>query len=360
MRARFLLPLLFISLLTLPVWAQDQNPQEIDPHNGAVTVQPDTQENMQNVPIDEETGTVDWSKYSNLPPGPGANFGFLTTLYPPEPAALADIPAQPLDTAWFPVIPFAFGYTPPADPRVSTQGWWYLEDTTGTLARRDMNITAGGSTWFCSTWFLGGTNVFHIEEGWQSGYFAETNYLPDEYSGAGIDYFLRSVWFHGVLGGQRMQDLLTYCNAQHIGRDLMRGGHDRLAIFQIPASETDRQNGRGSLLVWLTIGDWRLVRTRLHAVYATEVTEFRNVSPEVQNDPQVFYSDFLSQDLFVTIDQYLLTHEGPFWGPGTDQPPFNPAEAGLIPVEPSETESGQSSGESSDSSGTGASGDSQG
>ena len=64
----------------------------------------------------------------------------------------------------------------------------------------------------------------------------------------------------------------------------------------------------------MTVGDWRLVRTRLHAAYAIEVTEFQNVSPEVSNDPQVFYSDYLPPNLYWSIDQYLLTHESSFLG----------------------------------------------
>jgi hypothetical protein len=90
-------------------------------------------------------------------------------------------------------------------------------------------------------------------------------------------------------------------------------------IYKIPANELDRQNGRGSLLVWITLQDRRIVRTRLHATYATEVTEYENISVEVQNDPTVFYNEFLPTDIYWSIDNYLLTHETPFWDyPTTD------------------------------------------
>jgi hypothetical protein len=353
MRIRFFLIASTLLLLVLPVLAQETPPQEIDPHNGPVTVEPQVQEDVRSVPIDEDTGTVDWENMPPLPPGPGSNFGFLITLYPPEPAMLADLPNNLLDSAWFPTIPFAYGYEPNPDAAISVQGWWFLEDSTGSLARRDMNITMDRNTWFCSTWFLGGSNVFHIEEGWASGYFAEMSYLPDEWNTGGIDYFLSNVWFKGVLGGQKMQDLLNQCNAQHIGRDLVRGGHRRLAIYQILPNEMDRQNGRANLLVWVTIGDWKLTRTRLHAAYATEVTEFRNVSPEIQNDTQVYYSDYLTPEIYWSINNYLLTHEGPFWGAGTEAGPTDPSAAGLVPVD-------QGSGDTSDGTGNtdGDSGDS--
>jgi hypothetical protein len=294
--------------------------------------------------MNADTNTVDWNKYNDLPPGPGNNFGFITTLYPPDPAALADLPKNLLDTANSPIIPFAYGYKPPTNGPVSAQGWWFLEDKTGLLARRDITITGGQDSVFCSTWFLGGTGVYHIEEGWTQGYFAETTYLPDDTMPGGIDYFLKSVWFRGVVGGQAMQDLLTACSAQRIGRDLIRGGHDRLAIYQVPATEMDRQNGKASLLVWLTIGDWRLVRTRLHASYATEVTEFRRVNSGIQNDSQVYYSEYLSQEIYQSISSYLLTHQGPFWSSGTDNGTTNPVSTGTAPTAPSQGSSGGSSG----------------
>jgi hypothetical protein len=310
MHARLFLLFLAVCLFMLPAYAED----EITSDSGPVEVEPDTEESTVTVPLDEETGTVDWQDYLSLPAGGGANFGFVTVLYPPDPAALADSPEILLDGAWYPPIPLAYGFNPPANGNVSTRGWWYLEDGSGNLARRDMDIDYGSGAFVSSTWFMGGGWVFHIEQDWTSGYFAEQYYLADEWSGPGIEYFLRNVWFHGVLGGDRMSRLLEVCGAERIGRDLINGGHDRLAIFRIPPNETDRQNGRGNLLVWLTIGDWRIVRTRLHAAYAIEVTQFENVSIEVDNDPNVFYSDFLTQDIYWSMDQYLLTHETPFFG----------------------------------------------
>jgi len=314
MRLHFLVVLLLAFMLIVPARAQDQ----VDSASSPVEVQPDTSESVVSVPVDEQTGTVLWQEYLSLPSGGGARFGFVTVLYPPDPAALADCPEILLDGAWFPPIPFAFSFEPPVDAQASTRGWWYLEDASGNLARRDMDITAGNDTWFCSTWFMGGGWAFHIERGWLTGYFAEEYYLPDEWGGPGIDFFIRNVWFHGILGGERMQRLLEVCGAQRIGRDLINAGRDRLAIFMVPANEVDRQNGRGSLLVWVTVGDWRLVRTRLHAAYAIEMTEFYNVSADVSNDPQVYDSDYLPADVYLSIDQYLLTHATPFFGVGSD------------------------------------------
>ena len=310
MHARIFLLFLVACLFMLPAYAQD----EITSDSGPVEVEPETEESVVSVPVDEETGTVDWQDYFSLPAGGGANFGFVTVLYPPDPAALADCPEILLDGAWYPPIPLAYGFNPPANGQVATTGWWYLEDASGNLARRDMDIDPGTGTFVSSTWFMGGGWIFHIEQDWTSGYFSEQYYLPDEWDGPGIEYFLRNVWFHGVLGGERMSRLLEVCNAERIGRDMINGGRDRLAIFRIPANETDRQNGRGSLLVWMTIGDWRIVRTRLHAAYAIEVTEFKNVSIEVSNEPNSFYSDFLPQDIYWSIDQYLLTHDTTFFG----------------------------------------------
>jgi hypothetical protein len=314
MRLRFLLSGIILILLMFPVWAEDV----ITADDGPQVLEPQVEENLQSVPIDEETGTVNWGEYLKLDQGGGAKFGFITVLYPPDPAALSNVPETPLDTAWQPPIPFAFGYNPPSQGQISARGWWYLEDATGNLGRRDMDLSDGDSTWFCSTWFLGGSAIYHVEEGWNEGYFMETSYLPDDFEGGGIDYFLRNVWFRGVLNGERMQNLLNICGAIRFGRSPIEGGRDHLVIFQISPNETDRQNGRGSLLVWTTVGDWRLVRTRLHTVYATEVTEYASVMGEVQNDPSVYYYEWLPENIYWSIDQYLLTHESPFWEPITE------------------------------------------
>ena len=344
MLARYFLSIIVAMFLAFPLWAED----EISSASGPVEVTPETEESVVSVPVDEDTGTVNWQDYLSLPAGGGANFGFITVLYPPDPAALANCPEILLDGAWYPPIPYAFSFSPPTSGQIAARGWWYLEDGSGNLARRDMTISANGQEWYCSTWFMGSGWVFHIEESWPTGYFAESYYLPDEYAGPGIDYFLRSVWFRGVLGGDRMMQLLDYCGAQRIGRDIMNGGRDRLAIYEVPPNETDRQNGRGNLLVWLTTGDWRLVRTRLHAAYAIEVTEFQNVSIAVDNDPNSFYSDFLPNDIFLSIDQYLLTHETPFFGMSEDVVSVQPQSLSFSPGSPGESgETGEEAGDES-------------
>jgi hypothetical protein len=76
-------------------------------------------------------------------------------------------------------------------------------------------------------------------------------------------------------------------------------------------------------------------------VYATEVTDFRNVSAEIKNKPEVYYSDFLTAEMYTSIDNYLLTHEGPFWGTGTEAGPTNPIEMGMTPVLEQGTEATQ-------------------
>ncbi len=305
MRIRVLAAIALFILVILPVWAQDA----IDSESGPVEVEPDTEENVVSVPVDENTGTVAWEEYLSLPNGGGAQFGFVTVLYPPDPSTLEGCPDILLDGAWYPPIPFSFGFYPSSESNISVAGWWYLEDASGTLARRDINLTIGSDTWGCSTWFMGSTWIYHVEQGWNSGYIGEQYYAPDDWSGPGIDYFLRSVWFRGILGGERMSELLERCGAERLGRDMMSGGRERLAIFKVPPNETDRQNGRGSLLVWVRSGTWDLVRTRLHAAYAVEVTEFRNVSREVAVDPDVFYSDYLTDDIYWSINEYLLTHD---------------------------------------------------
>ena len=302
MSLRLLFALLLGFLLIIPVSAE-----EIDENSGPTKVKPEITESVQSVPINEETGTVDWSKYNIFPNGGGARFLFITKLYPPDPAALADIPEILLDSAWAPPIPLSFGFEPPTGKDITITGQFYLEDITGNLAKRDETITVDGNAYSASTWFLGQANVFHIEESWNKGYTGESLYMPDEWTGGGIDYFLRSVWFHGIVGGDGMQALLEMCHATRIGREMIKGGRDQLVIYNIPANETDRQNGRGSLLVWLTVGNWRLSRTRLHSVYATEMTEFRMAYTDVQNDPSVYYSDYLPEDIYWSIDQYLLT-----------------------------------------------------
>ncbi|HDS29838.1 MAG TPA: hypothetical protein ENN67_02215, partial [Firmicutes bacterium] len=315
MHIRFLFPGIIVALMIFPAWAEDV----ITSDDGPVTLRPEVEQDIHVVPIDEDTGTVDWSEYLKLNEGGGAKFGFITVLYPPDPAALYNIPDILLDSAWRPPVPFAFGYSPPLSGQVSTRGWWYLEDATGNLGRRDMDVGDGNSSIFCSTWFLGGNSLYHVEENWNEGFFTEINYLPDDWEGGGIDYFLRNVWFRGILSGERMQNLLNICGAVRFGRSPIEGGRDHLVIFQISPNETDRQNGRGSLLVWTTVGDWRLVRTRLHTVYATEVTEYASVLGNVQNDPNVYYYEWLPENIYWAIDHYLLTRQSPFWGIYTEE-----------------------------------------
>ncbi|HEX9744247.1 MAG TPA: hypothetical protein VGB30_02365 [bacterium] len=315
MLSRLFLVTFLLLLMANVSYADD----EIDSSDGTVRVPPQTSESVFSLPMDLENGGINWQEYFSLPPGIGAQFGFITVLYPPDPSALADTPGLLLDGAWLPPVPFSFGYSPPSSGNVTTRGWWYLEDSTGLLARRDMEILIDGNSTIASTWFLGGTKLYHAELGWMEGYISETYYLPDEWYAGGIDYFLRSVWFRGILKGERLDTLLQVCGAVQVGRDMIAGTRNGLMIYKIPANELDRQNGRGSLLVWITLQDRRIVRTRLHATYATEVTEYENISVEVQNDPTVFYNEFLPTDIYWSIDNYLLTHETPFWDyPTTD------------------------------------------
>jgi len=308
MRKRSLLILLIVLLTALPSFGQDS----IGSDTGRTVVAPNKSENVLNIPIDPETGMVDWDRYLALPEGVGAKFGFAQVLFPPDPSTLADSPNTLLDSAWFPPIPFSTGLYPTNEPQTAVQGWMYTEDSTGYLARRDMTINDSSGARIASTWFLGGGYIFHIEEGWQDGYYTEGYYLPDEWTGPGIDFFLKTVWFKGVLEGDAMQRLLAICGAARIGRDRDDGGRDRLLIYEIQPNELDRQNGRGSLLIWVSQGYYRLERTRLHTVYAIEVTQYENLESNVELDPAVFQSEYLTQDLYVKIDDYLLTHRNPF------------------------------------------------
>jgi len=49
-------------------------------------------------------------------------------------------------------------------------------------------------------------------------------------------------------------------------------------------------------------------------VFATEVIEYRNLSSEIKNEPDIYYSEFLPSEIYWSINNYLMTHEGPFWG----------------------------------------------
>jgi hypothetical protein len=187
-----------------------------------------------------------------------------------------------------------------------------------------MTVSDGTNQWYTSTWFLGLSKVCYIEEGWKDAYIDDSNYVPDEFLQPGIEYFMKSVWFRGILGGQKMQDLLTECSAEQIGHDMIRGKLDKIIIYRIPPNENDRQNGRGNLLVWLTLGQWHLERTRLNAVYGTELTDYRDALSDVQNSPEVYYSDYLPPDAYWSINNYLTTHESPFW---QTPPEANPLQA---------------------------------
>jgi len=342
-----------VLMLVVPAFSQD----EITSESGPVEVEADTAEDTVTIPVDEESGMVNWDAYLSPPEGGGASWGFITMLYPPDPAALADCPEILLDGAWYPPIPFSYGYEPSGTSSLSTVGFWYLESANGYLARRSMDISDNGSNYYTSTWFVGGASVFHIEEAWTEGFYGEGYYLPDEYTGAGIDYFLKSIWFRGIVTGERMQVLLDVCGAVRIGRDMMNGGRDPLMIFQIPANETDRQNGRGSLLVWVKNGTFELVRTRLHAAYAIEMTEFQNLSPDIEVDPSYFYSEYIPGDLYWSIDQYLLTKDTSVFGlqfettvEGREVWSFEDEEANTegIEVEVTDEESGDSEEDSSE------------
>jgi hypothetical protein len=354
MRLHPILSFIILTLMILPAWGQDT----VDPSDGPSKITVDNTQTFKKVPVDEKTGMIDWDRMGKVPEGPGAMFAFMAALFPPDPASLADLPKHVLDTAWLPVIPFSWGYSPSFNHgQITTQGWWYIEDTSCNLARRDMTVTDDTSQIATSTWFLGGTKLFYIEEGQKKGYSGDSLYPPDEWTGGGIEFFLKTVWFKGVLRGQKMQDLLTECSAEQIGRDLIRGNQDRVVIYRIRSNENDRQNGRGNLLVWVTLGEWRLVRTRLNTVYATEMTEFRNILPDIQNTPETYYSDFLPPDYFWSINNYLTVHEGPFWvTPPADQvvDGVDPLVAGLGPSGDVPTGAGKSD----DATGSDKSGDS--
>jgi len=143
MRFRIFLLIIAVSLFALPVMGED----EIDSSSGPVRVSPKSDQSVSEIPVDEETGIVDWYEYLSLPAGVGAKFGYSAVLYPPDPAALVNIPEILLDGAWLPPIPFAYGFSPPADGQIATNGWWMLEDSTGLLARRDMEIVTNDGQW---------------------------------------------------------------------------------------------------------------------------------------------------------------------------------------------------------------------
>jgi hypothetical protein len=366
MHIRLLLVVICIFILSFPAWAQDSTPVDssssdstsddavIDSSSGPVDLVPDVTEDTVTIPLTEDGQNINWAEYLALPAGIGATWGFVSTLYPPDPAALYDCPDILLDSAWSPPISFSYGFEPPASLNIITSGWWYIEDSSGNLARRDMVISSDQDTWDATTWFMAGTNTLHIEEGWTTSYYSEDYYLPDEYSGPGIDYFLKTVWFRGVIGGDRMLELLSICNAQRIGRDTMNAGQDRQMIFQIPSNELDRQNGRGNLLVWISNGHNQLIRTRLFTAYATEVTDFKNIQQEVELDPNTFYSDYLPEEVYWSMDQYLLTHETPFFAT-QEQTSFTGAPTPEVTDDTSTVEEG-TDGESTEDSETDSSG----
>ncbi|HYE77118.1 MAG TPA: hypothetical protein VEI97_03945, partial [bacterium] len=126
-------------------------------------------------------------------------------------------------------------------------------------------------------------NLFVAGDTWyrQEAGMANAAVQPLAYLGlrpAGIEEFLVGVRMKGIVKGEAMAELLRRTGAIQNGTD--RDGKKATArsiVYRIPATPYDEARGYQSLMVWVRVGDFKLVRTALALPVGTERTDYQNI-----------------------------------------------------------------------------------
>ena len=137
------------------------------------------------------------------------------------------------------------------------------------------------------------------------------NYFPAET--VGIRYFLSQVHLGGIIGGERMRDLLNQVNAKKVS--IQRTHRDeRIGIFFIPPTAEEWENWIGEMYVWVNMKNWMIERHHVDFLYGREYCHYYNQLWDVQPDISLFYLEWLPiRILDLLAEEYGLqiTDEGP-------------------------------------------------
>lgn len=244
-----------------------------------------------------------------FPEGTGAYFGFVSEL---EPWDYLDLNLEYPEDAWSSPLPYYFSMEPQLNAPFTIGGTCSIYDATGHLVIREYSLTEPPHPAFGGTsWFVMG-DISRCWEDWmdEAVEFQE-DYFPAET--VGIRYFLSQVHLRGIIGGERMQDLLKQVNAKEVS--IQRTYRDeRMGIFFIPPTAEEWNNWIGEMYVWINMKNWVIERHQVDYLYGREYCQYYNQLWDVQPDISLFYLEWLPiRILDLLAEEYGLetTDEGP-------------------------------------------------
>jgi len=233
--------------------------------------------------------------------GTGAYFGYVSSL---EPWDFFDRYGQYPESAWKPPLPYYFGVAPPLNSPFYIKGTCSIFDNSGHLVVRKYTVVEppkdgfGGTTWHV----LG--NITRSWEDWMNEPIEyEGEYLPVTLTG--VKYFLNQVHLRGIVGGEKMKDLLEQVNAKEIS--IQRTHRDeRIGVFYIPPTAEEWENWVAEMYVWVNMKSWKIERHQVDLLYGRESCQYYNQLWDVQPDISGFYLEWLPTRI---LDQIAEEYE---------------------------------------------------
>jgi len=168
-----------------------------------------------------------------------------------------------------------------------------VRDRSGSRVLDAATLNQGGAVRPVYNLFANGAALYH-----QDGENALAEFLPLPYAQptpAGIEAFLKGLKIHGIVrdnaqrGDYSMTELLTACNARMLATVREgQGSKSRQLVYGIDASPFDQLLGYKYLRIWVRVGDFKILRTELSLVGATERTDYSNVLDGIRFDDEMF------------------------------------------------------------------------
>jgi hypothetical protein len=292
MRRLIILSLILAALLSMAGSVLADNSRE------SKTVMPEKKVNLYRIPVDpkERAKALD-QIVNNTRPGSGTFFMFNTRFTPSHPEQSSLRPGLLLNQ--------------PSVPPYTVQGYCMIRDSSGLRARvGGIKITNNQSTQMESI-FAGGDRIYQ----W---YLKDNDVSPGEnvinnnylkHSDKGIDYFLTSVKYRGIILGAPMEKLLTDSSARRIGVENIRG--TRTLVYGIQPAKEDFLNGYQYMQVWLRVGDFRIIRSKVEKSYGTEQTEYSRHIVGIQIDDSNFlFPNETIDNLRKEYEKYMSDQSG--------------------------------------------------
>ena len=292
MRRIITLSLILAALLSMASGALADNTRD------SKTVLPEKKINLYRIPVDPKERAKALDQIINhTVPGSGTFFMFNTRFTPSHPEQSSLRPGILLNQ--------------PSVPPYTIQGYCMIRDSSGLRARMGgIKMTNNQATQMESI-FAGGDRVYQ----W---YFKENDPAPGEnttnvnylkHEDKGIDYFLTCVKYKGIIIGPPMEKLLKDSSARRIGVENVRG--IRTLVYGIQPAKEDFLNGYQYMQVWLRVGDFKIIRTKVEKSYGTELTEYSRHLVGIQiDDTNFLFPNETVDNLHKEYEKYMNDQQG--------------------------------------------------